>query len=122
MSQSYEYEAEQQLRCACTNVIGFWQLLQTEHTISGKPICPIKRMEWRAYMVVSALKIADLIVEHHKVIAWCFPKNPARIEDFKETAIRMKLLALMADNVDLDEFDEEIGQFAWSFLGSMNNG
>ncbi|MEP1932170.1 MAG: hypothetical protein ABJO52_20870 [Nisaea sp.] len=122
MSQSYEHETGQMLRHACTNVIGFWQLLNCERTISGKRICPIKRMEWRAYLTTCAVKLAGLVLEHKETIAEGFLEDPSRIREFEGTSYVIRLNLRVADELDLDAFDERAGQFAIALLGALKRG
>lgn len=66
MSRSDEERCGRLMRTACTNVIGFWQLLQEPdiHRIDH-----VKRLQYRAYMVGSALHLADLVVQHEEALA-----------------------------------------------------
>ncbi|GAB2186633.1 hypothetical protein LAB1_39420 [Roseibium sp. LAB1] len=60
------------MRTACTNVIGFWQLLQEPdvHRIDH-----VKRLQYRAYMIGSALYLADLVVRHEQALIHLRPPN-----------------------------------------------
>jgi hypothetical protein len=65
MSRSDEEKCGRLMRTACTNVIGFWQLLQEPdvHRIDH-----VKRLQYRAYMIGSALHLADLVVRHEQAL------------------------------------------------------
>ncbi|WP_269585052.1 hypothetical protein [Roseibium sp. Sym1] len=65
MSRSDTEQCGRLMRTACTNVIGFWQLLQEPdiHRIDH-----VKRLQYRAYMVGSALHLADLVVRHEDAL------------------------------------------------------
>ena len=65
MSRSDEEKCGRLMRTACTNVIGFWQLLQEPdvHRIDH-----VKRLQYRAYMIGSALHLADLVVRHEHAL------------------------------------------------------
>lgn len=72
MSRSDEEKCGRLMRTACTNVIGFWQLLQEPdfHRIDH-----VKRLQYRAYMIGSALYLADLVVRHEQALIHLRPPN-----------------------------------------------
>lgn len=72
MSRSHEENCGRLMRKACTNVIGFWQLLQEPDV--GR-IDHVKRLQYRAYMVGSALHLADLVVQHEEALAHLYPRD-----------------------------------------------
>ena len=65
MSRSDEEKCGRLMRTACRNVIGFWQLLQEPdvHRLDH-----VKRLQYRAYMIGSALHLADLVVRHEHAL------------------------------------------------------
>ncbi|TYC66366.1 hypothetical protein FMN63_18630 [Stappia sp. BW2] len=65
MSRSDEEKCGRLMRTACANVIGFWQLLQEPDVLK---IDHVKRLQYRAYMIGSALHLADLVVRHEHAL------------------------------------------------------
>ena len=120
MSLPEEHEAGRMLRHACTNIIGFWQLLSNDD-LPRQP-SPVSRMSWLSYLTGNALKMADLVLVHHLAIAESLLDKPQRIEEFRATARRIKFLAVALDGHDGDRFADEAGHFAWTFLGAIKRG
>lgn len=112
-----EKKYAREIRAACTNVVGFWQLMQEadEHKVP-----PIKRMEYRAYVTFGALRMADLIGQHHQLIRELFIDNPEWAEELVVTANKIKFLAVALDGHEPDHFAFEASYFAFRFLGAVN--
>jgi len=72
MSRSDVEHCGRLMRTACTNVIGFWQLLQEPDV--GK-LDHVKRLQYRAYLLGCALHLADLVTRHENALADGFPRN-----------------------------------------------
>jgi len=72
MSRSDEERCGRMMRTACTNVIGFWQLLQEPDV---RRLDHVKRLQYRAYMVGCALHLADLVVQHEDALAQLYPQD-----------------------------------------------
>lgn len=110
-------KAGRDLRNSCMNIIGFWQLLQVPGTPRNSAV---NRMQQRAYLTSGAIKMADLILQHHEIIGQAFIGKPDRMEEFKATATKIKFLAAALDGDNPEQFADEAVNFAWQFLGAMN--
>jgi len=115
MSQSEEAECWRSLRAACTNVIGFSELLNEP---GGHKFSEVKRMQYRAYMIGSALKLADLILDHDQAIAPCLP--PEEIGRLKHLSKNYRYLALTLDAENPDVLERHSREFARHFVGVLD--
>lgn len=115
MSRSDEKDCGRKMRMACTNIIGFGQLLQEPH---ARKFSHVKRLEYRAHMVSSALNLADLVIEHDAAIADLFPCSwEPGLKPLAE-AFRTMVFALDGDyQVTLEE---QAVEFACHFLRTFN--
>ena len=116
MSQMEEAECWRLLRSACTNVIGFAELLNEP---GGHKFSEVKRMQYRAYMIGSALKLADLIVEHDRVIAHSLPRD--EIAELKRLSKDYRYLILTLDGEKPDVLENHSREFARYALGVLNH-
>ncbi|QDG74393.1 hypothetical protein [Labrenzia sp. PHM005] len=120
MSQFHDHETGQQLRCACTNVIGFWQLLHCEHTTSGKPICPIKRMAWRAHLTGCAANLAEFVIKHDRDIARGFLEDPRRMPEIIGKALGIRAIVNVGERLEIeDQLEDCASKFAIQLLGAL---
>lgn len=117
MSLPEDEDCVRGLRTLCTNIIGFWQLLQCER--AAERCGPVKRMEWQAYLTSGALEMAHLILEHHLVISEGFIEAPKRISEFTAAANRIRYLAVTLDGDCPDQLADEAFDFAVRFLAAM---
>lgn len=112
MTRSYEERCCRKLQTACTNVIGFGQLLQEP---VPRKIDQVKRLQYRAYMIGSALTLADLVIEHGEAIAEIFPDHKA--QDLQEVCQAYKTLVVSLDGNDQCLLHEQTMFFGHFFLG-----
>lgn len=110
-------ECARQLRMACTNVIGFWQLLQEPQV---RKFSAVQQMQYRAYITAGALNMADILLAHAEVIAHLSPRQPNWIDPFRDTAQELKVRALALDGHGYEKFSERAYDFALNFLGALH--
>jgi hypothetical protein len=108
-------ECGRMLRPACTNVIGFWQLLRYAHP----KVTPVRRMQYCAHITSSALEMSDLILQHKHAIRGNL-LHGQRIEEFTATANRLKFLAVALDGDNQDQFLDEAYYFAVQFVKGLD--
>ncbi|PVB59405.1 hypothetical protein DCO57_22425 [Labrenzia sp. 011] len=95
----------------CTNVIGFGQILKDAETLG---ISEVKRLQYRAFLIGSALRLADLVKEHHQMIADAFPGE--RTLDMKTQAQDFKTMAVALDGYHQGELEKHAMALGSSFL------
>ncbi|MCK7616123.1 hypothetical protein [Roseibium sediminicola] len=111
MSRSDQADCGRLLRTACTNVIGFWQLLQDP---DSQKLDPVKRMQYRAYIIGCALHLADLVVQHEDAMADLYPQDWE--PDLTGSAREFRELAYAFDGDCQDELDEQALAFSQNVL------
>jgi len=114
MSRSKEEQCGRLMRTACTNVIGFWQLLQEPGT---EQLDPVKRMQYRAYVIGCALHLADLVVRHEDAFAERSPKDFGPV--LGGCAREFREMAYAFDGDYQDELDEQALAFSRKVLGAF---
>lgn len=111
MSRSNEAQCGRLMRTACMNVIGFWQLLQEPDV---HELDPVKRMQYRAYVVGCALHLADLVVQHEDAMADLYPQDWE--PDLTGSARDFREMAYAFDGDYQDELDEKALTFSQNVL------
>lgn len=113
MPRSEEEKCAREIRTACMNVVGFYQLMQEsdEHKVPS-----IKRMEYHAHVTFSVLKMADLIIRNHQLINRVFADTPVRAKELIATANKIKFLAIALNGQEANHFAREASLFAVQFL------
>lgn len=115
MSRSSEDKCHTNLKRACTNVIGFGQLLQEPNV---RKLSHVKQMQYRAYLVGTALCLADLIIEHDDAMADLFPRS--RLPELEGLAEDFKIMVHAFDGDCQDILDEQAMEFGCYVLGVLN--
>ena len=119
MTPSSDEQLGRRMRRACTNIIGFGQLLD------GAPhpqITEIMKLQYQAYMVGSALHLADMILEHHRGRgSQSGPSTPATDTDLRNRSIRYKTLAIGFDGHHQQELVDETMGFGLHVLRTVGS-
>ncbi|WP_299810500.1 hypothetical protein [uncultured Roseibium sp.] len=115
MPRSFEEDCARELRLACTTVIGFGQLLEDADTLG---ISQVKRLQYRAFLIGGALRLTNLVNEHHHVIADAFPGE--RTAALKHRAQEFRIMAMALDGHHQSELEKHAMTFGCSFLQILN--
>lgn len=115
MSRSSEDKCRTDLKRACTNVIGFGQLLQEPDV---RKFSHVKQMQYRAYLVGTALCLANLIIEHEDTMAELFPRS--RLPELGGLAEDFKIMVHAFDGDCQEILDEQAMEFGFYVLGALN--
>ena len=109
MSQKHRDELKALFQKPCTSVIGFHQLL--EHP-EPKKFGSVKRMQYRAYMVGSGLKVAEMILRYDDVCIELFPHKREQIDSLGRQADEIHRMAIMLDGDSTARWSNRLFRFA----------
>lgn len=109
MSQKHRDELKALFQKPCINVIGFYQLLEQPEP---EKFGPVKRMQHRAYMVGSGLKVAEMILRYDDVFIELFPHKRDQIDSLKRQADEIQRMAVMLDGDSTARWCNRLFQFA----------
>jgi len=109
MSQKHRAELKALFQKPCTNVIGFHQLL--DHPEPEK-FSQVKRMQYRAYMVGSGLKVAEMILRYDDVFIELFPQKREQIACLTRQADEIQRMAVMLDGESTARWGNRLCRFA----------
>lgn len=109
MSQKHQAELKALFQKPCASVIGFHQLL--EHPEPEK-IGPVKRMQYRAHMVGSGLKVAQMLLRYDDVFIELFPHKREQIDRLTRQADEIRRMAIMLDGDSTARWSNRLFRFA----------
>lgn len=112
MSRQFGEDCRRQLQRACTNIIGFGNLVEDP---CHPTLTAVRRLQYSAYMTGSALKLADLVIANHRLLAEVYSRDQA--SDFRGRAQGYKSLLLALDGDCPADVQARTMEFARYFLG-----
>ena len=114
MSRTSEDQCRTNLKRACTNVIGFGKLLKEP---TARKFSHVKKLQYRAYLLGTALCLADMILEQEDAMAGLFPD--ALLPELRDLAEDFKIMVQALDGDCPEMLDEQAVEFGWQVRAAL---